>query len=103
MYNKKHILYKEGQRPRVVYHVISGKVKVSKTNQDGKEFITNIYGPGDFFGYTAILKDENYKDEAEILEETKLMHIPTEDFYATDIKRYADCAKLYKNNNSKYC
>ncbi|MCW3107673.1 MAG: response regulator, partial [Segetibacter sp.] len=48
-YNKKHILYKEGQRPRVVYHVISGKVKVSKTNDDGKEFITSIYGAGDFF------------------------------------------------------
>lgn len=79
-YNKKHILYKEGQRPRVMYHVISGKVKVSKTNQNGKELITNIYGPGDFFGYTSILKDVNYNDEAEILEETTLMHIPREDF-----------------------
>jgi CRP-like cAMP-binding protein len=79
-YNKKHVLYKEGQRPRVVYHVLSGKVKVSKTNQDGKEFITNIYGPGDFFGYTAMLEDESYKDEAEVLEETKLMLIPRDDF-----------------------
>ncbi|MDB5245646.1 MAG: response regulator [Segetibacter sp.] len=79
-YNKKHILYKEGQRPRVVYHVVDGKVKVSKANQDGKEFITNIYGPGDFFGYTSILEDENYKDEAQVLEETTLMHIPKEDF-----------------------
>src|SRR5215210_5364046 len=31
-YNKKQVVYKEGQRPRAVYHVISGKVKVSKTN-----------------------------------------------------------------------
>ena len=79
-YNKKHILYKEGQRPRVVYHVIGGKVKVSKTNQDGKEYITSIFGPGEFFGYTAILEDTNYKEEAEVLEETKLMSIPREDF-----------------------
>ena len=79
-YNKKHVLYKEGQRPRSVYHVIEGKVKVSKANQDGKEFITNILGPGEFFGYTSILKDENYREEAEVLEETKLMHIPREDF-----------------------
>ena len=79
-YIKKHILYKEGQRPRVVYHVLSGKVKVSKTNPDGKEFITNIFGPGDFFGYTAILEDTNYKEEAEVLEETQLMLIPKEDF-----------------------
>lgn len=79
-YNKKHILYKEGQRPRAVYNVISGKVKVYKTNEDGKEFITNIYGAGEFFGYTSILKDENYKDEAQILEETNLMLIPRDDF-----------------------
>jgi CRP-like cAMP-binding protein len=79
-YNKKHILYKEGQRPRVVYHVVSGKVKVSKTNEDGKEFITNIFGPGDYFGYTSVLEDVNYKEEAEVLEETILMLIPREDF-----------------------
>ena len=79
-YNKRHILYKEGQRPRVVYHVISGKVKVKKTNDDGKEFITNMYGPGDFFGYTSILEDSNYKEDAEVLEETELMLIPREDF-----------------------
>ncbi|MDB5250700.1 MAG: response regulator [Segetibacter sp.] len=79
-YNKKHILYKEGQRPRVVYYVISGKVKVSKTNDEGKEFIISIYGARDFFGYTSILEDVNYKDEAEVLEETELMLIPREDF-----------------------
>lgn len=79
-YNKKHILYKSGQRPRVVYHVISGKVKVSKTNEDGKEFITNIYLPGDFFRYTPVLEDVNYKEEGEVLEETQLMLIPREDF-----------------------
>ncbi len=79
-YNKKHVLYKEGQRPRSVYHVVSGKVKISKTNEDGKELITNIFGPGDFFGYTSILEDVNYKEEAQILEETTLMLIPRDDF-----------------------
>lgn len=79
-YNKKHLLYKKGQRPRVVYHVLYGKVKVSRANDDGKEFITNIFGPGDFFGYTSILEDSNYKEEAQILEETELMLIPREDF-----------------------
>ena len=79
-YNKKHNLYKEGQRPRAVYHVILGKVKISKTNEEGKEFITNIAGPGDFFGYTSILEDVNYLDDAQVLEETEIMVIPREDF-----------------------
>jgi CRP-like cAMP-binding protein/DNA-binding NarL/FixJ family response regulator len=79
-YNKKVHIFKEGQRARYVYYVVSGKIKISKTNDDGKEFITNIHSPGDYFGYTSILEDVNYTDEAETLEETTLMLIPREDF-----------------------
>jgi CRP-like cAMP-binding protein len=79
-YNKKVHIYKEGQRARSVYYVVSGKVKISKINDDGKEFITNIHSPGDYFGYTSILENINYTDEAEALEETILMLIPREDF-----------------------
>lgn len=79
-YSKKHLVYKNGQRPRAVYYVVSGKVKICKTNDDGKEFITSIHGPGEYFGYTPILEDVSYQDEAEVLEDTNLMLIPREDF-----------------------
>lgn len=79
-YNKKHVLYKEGQRPRFVYYVVEGKVKISRTNHDGKEFITSIHSPGEYFGYTSIVEDVPYQDEAQVLEETKIMLIPREDF-----------------------
>lgn len=79
-YTKKLFVYKVGQRPRAVYYVVSGKVKISKTNDDGKEFITSIHGPGEYFGYTSILEDASYKDGAQALEETELMLIPREDF-----------------------
>jgi len=79
-YKKKHILYAEGQRPKVVYFVISGKIKVYKTSTDGKELITSVSGPGDFLGYTAILENTNYRDNAVALEDSKLMLIPREDF-----------------------
>lgn len=79
-YKKKQTLYTEGQRPVAVFFIIEGKVKVSRTNEDMKELITNIYGPGDFFGYTAILEETNYKDNAEILEDAELMLIPRKDF-----------------------
>jgi CRP/FNR family transcriptional regulator, cyclic AMP receptor protein len=79
-YKKKQSLYTEGQRPVAVYFIIEGKVKVSRTNEDLKELITNIYGPGDFFGYTSILEETNYKDNAEILEDAELMLIPRKDF-----------------------
>ncbi|TDH27030.1 response regulator [Segetibacter sp. 3557_3] len=79
-YQKKQALYKPGQRPRAVFYVIKGKVKAWRTNDEGKEFITNIYGAGDFFGYAPILEDSNYTDEAEVLEASELMLIPKEDF-----------------------
>ncbi|MEP7318353.1 MAG: response regulator [Panacibacter sp.] len=79
-YSKKHLLYKEGQRPRVVYHIIEGKVKASRSNDDGKELIIGIYGPGDFFGYTPVMENTAYKEEAQVLEDAQLMLIPREDF-----------------------
>jgi DNA-binding response OmpR family regulator len=79
-YRKKQVLYSEGQRPVAVYFVISGKVLVRKSNEDSKEFVTNMYGKGDFFGYTAILEETSHKDTAEFLEDSELMLIPRADF-----------------------
>lgn len=79
-YSKKQVLYKEGQRPRAVYHVLYGKVKTARCNEDGKELITGIYSNGDFFGYTPVLENSTYKEEAQVLEDAQLMLIPREDF-----------------------
>lgn len=79
-YNKKATVFKEGQRPRVLYYVVSGKIKIFKTSDDGKELITSIHGSQEFFGHIPILADVNYMDGAEALEESDLMLIPREDF-----------------------
>jgi response regulator RpfG family c-di-GMP phosphodiesterase len=68
-YKKKQMIYSEGQRPKAVYYIKSGKVKIYKTNEDGKELITGIYSAGDFFGYTYILEEINYKENAQVLED----------------------------------
>jgi len=79
-YPKKHLLYAEGHRPKFVYYVVSGKVKTYLINEDGKEFITHVYGSGDFFGYLSILEETNCKDNAQILDDADLMLIPRKDF-----------------------
>lgn len=79
-FRKKQLLYKEGQKPIQIYFIIDGKVKIAKTNEYGKELITNILGPGDFFGYMPILEEKNYSDMAEVLEDAELMVIPKSDF-----------------------
>jgi CRP/FNR family transcriptional regulator, cyclic AMP receptor protein len=79
-YKKKQIIYTEGNHPNRLYHVVKGKVKAYKTNDDGKELVTELYSPGDFFGYIAMLEGSVYKDTTEALEETELAIIPKEDF-----------------------
>lgn len=79
-YKKKEILFKEGQKPKAVYYVMSGKVKLYKTNPEGKELITNILIKGNFFGYHSLLQEVNYKENAEILEDAELMLINREEF-----------------------
>ncbi|WP_026898799.1 response regulator [Daejeonella oryzae] len=79
-YKKKQIVYSEGNHPNRLYYVIKGKVKAYKTNEDGKELVTDLFSPGDFLGHIALLEGTVYKDMAETLEETELAVIPKEDF-----------------------
>lgn len=79
-YKRKQIIYSEGNHPGRLYYVVKGKVKVYKTNDDGKEFVTDLYSPGDFLGHVALLEEGPYTDSAEALEETELATIPKEDF-----------------------
>ena len=52
-YNKRNLIFEEGDIPRYLYFVNKGQVKIFKTNDIGKEFIINIRTEGDFIGYTA--------------------------------------------------
>jgi CRP/FNR family transcriptional regulator, cyclic AMP receptor protein len=79
-YRKKQVIYTEGNHPGMLFYIVKGKVKTYKTNEEGKEFVTNLYSPGDFFGYIALLERTPYKETAKALDETELAVIPREDF-----------------------
>ncbi|MEO8413167.1 MAG: response regulator [Ginsengibacter sp.] len=79
-YKKRQMVYSEGNHPNRLYYVIKGKIKTYKTNEDSKALVTDLFSPGDFLGYVALLEGTVYKDTAEALEETELAVIPREDF-----------------------
>lgn len=79
-YKKKQLIYTKGNKPTALYYLTKGKVKVFKTNEDGKELITDLYKEGDFVGYNALLEDTMYSDSAEVLEDAELKLIPKKDF-----------------------
>lgn len=79
-YKKKQIIYTEGNHPVRLFYIDKGKVKTYKTNEDGKEFTVGLFAEGDFFGYTALLEESIYKENAEALEDAEVTIIPKEDF-----------------------
>lgn len=79
-YKKKQMIYSENNHPNRLYYVLKGKVKVFKTNDDGKELVTDLFSSGEFLGHIALLEGTVYRDSAEALEETDLAIIPKEDF-----------------------
>ncbi|NRA49545.1 MAG: response regulator [Phaeodactylibacter sp.] len=79
-FKRRDLIFEEGDYPRYLYFVKSGKAKVFKTNEDGKEYIIEICKAGDFFGYLDLLKDEKYTESAAAMEETEISLIPKEDF-----------------------
>ena len=79
-FKKKQIIYAEGQHPNKLYYIEAGKVKIYKTSESGKEFITSLLSDGDFFGHIALLENKTYLEFAETLEETKIRVIPKKEF-----------------------
>ena len=80
VYKKKQRIYSEGNHPVRLYYVQKGKVKIYKSNDDGKEFIIRISNEGEFFGYIALLENTVYRENAEALEDSEVVGLPKSEF-----------------------
>jgi DNA-binding response OmpR family regulator len=77
---KKMVLYQEGKRAKYLYLLKSGKIKAFRINEDGKEYITNLYIPGDYIGYLPLLENKSYEDSAIVLEDAEVALFPKDEF-----------------------
>jgi len=50
-----------------------------KTTDAGKELITGLYGPGEFFGYLPLLENTDHSDSAVAVDDSELVYIPKDD------------------------
>ncbi len=79
-YKKKQTIYSEGQHPNKLYYIQSGKVKIYKTSDGGKELIIGLLSAGDFFGHIPLIENAVYEEFAETLEESSIRVIPRKEF-----------------------
>lgn len=88
---KRQVLYYEGDKVNGIYLIYSGKIKTTRTANDGRELTTEIYGKGQFVGINTVFSSEYYIDTAIVLEECSLSFFPIHDILNL-INQYPDVA-----------
>lgn len=91
---KKQIIYYEGDTVSGIYLVLTGKIKTIKLSEDGRELLTGMYGPEEYFGIPALLLNEPYTETAEALEDTTVCQLPKE-MVEELLNRYPDVARQF--------
>ena len=79
-YGRKQLIYSEGQHPNKLFYLESGKIKIYKTSDGGKELIISLLSPGDFFGYIPIINNSFYTEFAATLEQSTVRTIHRKEF-----------------------
>ncbi len=74
------VLITEGDRSDSLYVILEGEVKVFVSDENGKEAILNLMGPGEYFGELALLDDSPRSASVMTLVPTKVMIITKSDF-----------------------
>ena len=77
---KKESVFREGDRADGFFVVASGRVKVFKLSEEGKEQVLHLLGPGQSFAEATIFEGGTYPAHAEALDETELVYLPKRPF-----------------------
>lgn len=79
-YPKGATLFVEGQPPRGVFILCSGRVKLSTSSADGRSLILRIADAGEVLGLPATVTGKTYEVTADVIDPTQANFIPRQDF-----------------------
>src|ERR1700674_4927059 len=80
VYPKGATLFVEGQSPRGVFVLCSGRVKLSTSSADGRTLILRMSESGEILGLPATVTGKPYELTAEVIEPTQANFIARNDF-----------------------
>jgi len=95
--SKGRLLYLPGDDSEAVFFLASGRVKISRLSDHGKELILEIVEPGGSFGEAGALDDRTRETVAEVLEPSAIFAVPAKAFRATLKRNPALLMKLTKS------
>ena len=79
-YPKDAVLFAEGQKPRGIFVLCKGRVKLSLCSRDGKTLIMKIVEPGELLGLSSAIGGKVYEVTAETAEPCQLTFVRRDDF-----------------------
>jgi CRP/FNR family cyclic AMP-dependent transcriptional regulator len=80
IYPKGATLFVEGQSPRGVFILCSGKVKLWTSSVDGRSLILRISQPGEVLRLPGTVTGKSYELTADVIEPTQANFVAREDF-----------------------
>ena len=91
VYPRSAMLFIEGQQPRGVFVLCTGKAKLSTSSAEGKTVITKISEAGDVLGLSATISNRPYEVTAEMIEPGQANFI-TRDALLQFMREYGEVA-----------
>lgn len=78
---KDHVIFYQHDHGDTFYIVITGKIKITLLNEDGKEIVLSLLKEGDFFGEMSLMDDETRSVSAVCVENTTLFLFTRNQFH----------------------
>jgi len=80
-YPKDAIIYEPGMRPRNVYFIQSGEIRMVTVSDEGKEFIQGVFKTGQYFGEPALLVNRPYLAYTIANKKSQIIPVAKADFF----------------------
>src|SRR5437764_5062453 len=102
VYPKGSVLFVEGEQPRGVFIVCSGRVKLTTSSSEGKTLIVKIAEAGEVLGASGTILATPFEVSAETLEPSQVNFIRREDFMAFLNSNPEACMHTAQQLSEKY-
>jgi CRP/FNR family cyclic AMP-dependent transcriptional regulator len=86
-YPKDAVIFNQGEPGDTLYLIRTGRVRVRRTDNEGKELILADLGPGEIFGEIAVMNHSERSAQAVAISDLLLASLHQRQFYDTLIKR----------------
>lgn len=102
VYPKGSVLFVEGEDPRGVFIICSGKVKLTSSSSEGRTLIVKIAEEGEVLGMSASILGKSYEVSAETIEPSQVNFIRRDDFVRFITENVEACMHTAEQLSDRY-